>query len=102
MLYTGKQIVKRIKSHIKNRGGAYPTWVVGVSSNARSHLFKTHGVHKKVDRWILLHAESARVARNVKAYLMDKLGIIGNKAASGEEEGADFVYAYRKSERTRP
>jgi hypothetical protein len=75
---------------------------VGVSSNARSHLFKRHGVHERVDRWILLHAESTRVARKVKAYLMDKLGIIGNQTASGEEEGADFVYAYRKSERTKP
>ena len=102
MLYTGKEIVKKIRSHIKNRGGAYPSWVVGVSSDARSHLFKKHGVNKTVDRWILIHAESVRVAKHVKSYLMDKLGIIGNKTASGDEEKADFVYAYKKSERTMP
>jgi hypothetical protein len=102
MLYTGKQIVKKIKSHIKNRGGTYASWVVGVSSDARSRLFKKHGVEKKVDRWILIHAESARVARHVKSYLIDKLGIMGNKTAPEDEAAADFVYAYKKSERTQP
>ena len=55
-----------------------------------------------MDRWILIHAESARVARHVKSYLIDKLGIMGNKTAPEDETAADFVYAYKKSERTRP
>ena len=102
MLYSGKDIVRKIRRHIKSRGGPYPSWIVGVSSDARGHLFKKHGVSRKEDRWILMHAVSAQVARKVKSYLMRKLGIAGNSAAEGEDMTADFVYAYRKSERTRP
>ena len=100
MLYSGKQIVSRIKGHIRKRGGAYRAWIVGISADARDQLFKQHGVLQKGDRWILVHAESSSVAKKVKSYLINKLGIAAGKAA--EEKAADFVYAYKKSANTRP
>jgi hypothetical protein len=99
VLYSGKQIVSKIKGHIRKRGGAYPAWVVGVSRNARKELFNQHGVRKDKDRWIFMHAQSPSVARRVKAYLMDKLGILGR--TSVEDKTADFVYAYKKVAHTR-
>jgi len=100
MLYTGKQIVARVKSHIRRRGGKYNAWFVGVSPDARARLFTKHSVRKKGDCWILVHAESAQVAQKVKRYLVKKLGLAG--ASEVADMAADFVYAYKKSANTQP
>lgn len=101
MLFSGKQIVSKVRGHIKKRGGAPPAWVVGISADARKALFARHGVNRKTDRWILLHAESASIARKVKEYLMRKIGVAGGAQAE-DDTAADFVYAYKRSLRTRP
>lgn len=100
MLYSGKQIVGRIKGHIEKRGGGYPAWVVGVSKEPRAHMFSGHGVRKVGDSWILMHAKSCAVARDVQLYLIKKLSL--NDATAKEDPLADFVYAYRKSANTKP
>ena len=100
MLYSEKQIVGRIKGHIAKRGGGYPAWVVGVSKEPRSHLFRKHGVRKVGDRWILMHAKSCAVAREAQLYLVEKLRL--SDAATKGDPLADFVYAYRKSANTKP
>lgn len=100
MMYSGKQIVSRIKTHFKKRGGAYQTWFVGICKNARSRLFTSHGVHKSGDCWIYAHAESPVVARKVKSYFVKRLGTAGEKDPKSQEK--DFVYAYRKNAHTKP
>ncbi|PYJ05317.1 MAG: hypothetical protein DME25_08650 [Verrucomicrobia bacterium] len=107
MIYSGKQIVSRIKIHFKKRGGAYEAWFVGICKNARSRLFNAHGVHKTGDCWIYAHAESPKVARSVKSYFVKKLGTAGEKGAMGQDPSSarpaeDFVYAYKKNEHTKP
>ena len=100
MLYSGKQIVGRIRGHIKRRGGAYPAWVVGISKEPRSHLFAKHGVRRVGDFWILMHAETHEVARKVRLYLVKRLHLSG--ADGRDDPKADFVYAYKKSAHTKP
>jgi hypothetical protein len=100
MIYSGKQIVSRIKIHFKKRGGAYEAWFVGICKDARSRLFNSHGVHKKGDFWIYAHAESPVVARKVRSYFVKKMGTAGEQDAVGQDK--DFVYAYRKNEHTKP
>ena len=100
MLYSGKKIVGRIRSHIKKRGGAYSAWVVGISKEPRGSLFTKHGVRRVGDFWILIHAETHAVARKVRCYLTSKLSLIRGSGVQDPE--ADFVYAYRKSANTKP
>jgi hypothetical protein len=100
MLYSGKQIVKRIRGHIRKRGGTYTTWVVGVDKEPRARLFTKHGVRKVGDFWILMHAESGAVARKVCSYLVKRVGLSGESPR--EDPTADFVYAYMKSGNTTP
>jgi hypothetical protein len=100
MLYSGKQIVRRIKEHIKKKGEAYTEWVVGVDKKPRARLFTNHGVQKAGDSWILMHAESSAVARKVHAYLVKRIGLIGE--APPKDLAADFVYAYMKKDHTTP
>ena len=100
MLYNAKAMVSRIKSHIKKRGGVYNAWFVGLGKDARSCLFKTHGVQKKGDHWVLIHAESPTVAWEVKSHLIKTVGLTGDGAAL--DQVSDFVYAYKKNAHTRP
>lgn len=100
MRYTGKQIVSRIKSHVRKRGGLPGKWFIGVSSVPRSTLFDSHSVRRQGDYWILIHATSSKVARKVKAFLAKRLGMAAETVTG--EKMADFVYAYRKSAHTAP
>jgi hypothetical protein len=100
VLYSGKQIVGRIKTHVTRRGGPYPTWFVGISKKPSVHLFQKHRVRKVGDAWILMHAESHAVARKAALFLVKKLRMA--EAMRSEDPQADFVYAYKKSRHTRP
>ena len=100
MVFSGKQVVSRIRGHIKKRGGANNTWFVGLGKDARACLFETHRVRQKGDCWVLVHAESSSVARRVKSHLMKKHGVSGGQDLKGQR--GDFVYAYKKSAHTKP
>jgi len=100
MLYSERQIVTRIKGHIKRRGGAYKTWVVGIDKEPRSRLFTSHRVRKVGDFWILMHAKSCAAARKVQSYLIKKVGL--RSGLKLEDPSADFVYAYMRSGHTTP
>jgi hypothetical protein len=82
------------------RGGLRKTWVVGIGKEPRERLFTTHRVRKVGDCWILMHAQSVRVARKVRTFLVDVLGLSVGPAR--DEPAADFVYAYKKSTNTKP
>lgn len=100
MVHSGKQIVSRIRGHIRKRGGVFAKWFVGVSKEPRSRLFVNHAVRKKGDYWILVRAESSVVAQRVKSFLVAKVGMAAVKDAAGKNP--DFVYAYMKSSHTKP
>ena len=100
MLYTGKQVLARIKGHVKKRGGAFNAWFVDITEDARARLFTTHGVKKKGDHWIYVHAESPSVAQEVKSYLTKTLGTSSGK--ENQDDKADFVYAYKRNKHTKP
>ena len=99
MKYSGNEIVSRIRSHIEKRGGDFAAWFVGVGRTAKKRL-KGHGVQRKGDCWVYIHAAGPDVALKAKSDLVRTLGA-GSLHDVGEA-GGDFVYAYRKSARTTP
>jgi hypothetical protein len=100
MLYTSKEVLARIKDHVTRRGGDFATWFVDVTRDARTQLFRTHGVRRKGDHWIYIHAESPAVARKVKSYFTETLGTAGGRESG--DRSADFVYAYKKNDHSKP
>lgn len=100
MAHSGQQIVGRIKERIRQAGGVYQKWVVGTSKQPRESLFTEHKVRNKGDLWIFMKAESAAVARKVRAFLTKRRGMVGTAAAA--DPAAEFVYAYKKAAHTKP
>ena len=100
MAETKQEIISEIDSHIEDSGGGYSAWYVGVSKDARDRLFNQHGVKEKGDSWIYRAASSSKIAREVEAHLVDKLGTDGG--SGGGDETATMVYAYKKARHTDP
>jgi len=102
MVEPEEEILAEIKSYIDKNSGSYnyTNWYVGISKNPMDRLFNGHGVKEKDDLWIWRQASSPDAARKIESYFMNILKTDGG--AGGEEEEADWVYAYSKNSYTKP
>lgn len=97
---TKEEIINDLDSYIKDGGGGYPAWYVGIASDARDRLFSDHGVKEKGDLWICRQTSFSGVAREIEDYFVNTLGTDG-----GTGKGVvliDMVYAYKKASHTDP
>lgn len=94
---TKEVITEEIKNHIKNCGGAYPQWYVGITKDPEDRLFNGHKVK---DAYIYREAENSKTAREIEKYFIEVLGTDGG--SGGGDENANFVYAYLKQNHTEP
>lgn len=89
-----------IMVHIRESGRPYAAWYVGIAKDPRERLFQGHGVDEARDWWIFRQASSSETAREIERYFVTVLGTDGGPGG-GDSESV-FVYAYLKSEHTRP
>ena len=91
------QIISDITNHIRECGGRYLDWYVGIASDPRKRLFEDHNVDEKNDAWIIRDAESEAMARKIEKYFLD-LGCKG--AGGGGDYSTHYVYAYKINSHT--
>ncbi len=97
---TKQEIINDLDAHIKDGGGGYPAWYVGIASDARDRLFSDHKVKEKGDSWVFRQTSFSGVAREIEDYFVNTLGTGG-----GARRGVvftDMVYAYKKASHTDP
>ena len=97
---TKQEIINDLDAHMKDGGGGYPAWYVGIASDARDRLFNDHRVKEKGDSWVFRQTSFSGVAREIQDYFVDTLGTDG-----GAGKGVvftDMVYAYKKASHTDP
>jgi len=58
MAKSKQEIIDEIKTHIRERGGGYSAWYVGISKDAKDRLFNGHSVKEKGDMWIYTTASA--------------------------------------------
>ena len=92
-------IIKELKEHIKNRGGAYSDWYTGIAENARERL-GGHKVNLEEDKWAYRVVTSSDVARVVERYFTEILGTDGG--SGGGTSSSKSVYIYKKNNHTDP
>ena len=95
-----EEIRKAIEDYMAKAGGLSADWYVGTTRHPRKALFEEHRVERRGGRWAFKRAPSPQVARDVEYYFVRVVGTDG--WADGGEEGADYVYAYKKTPRTCP
>ncbi len=100
MASTEDGIRKAIEDYMAKAGGAAANWYVGTARHPRRVLFGQHRVERYGGQWAFKRAESPQVAKDVGYYFVRVVGTDG--WAEGGDEGADYVYAYKKTPSTCP
>ena len=100
MTKTKQDIINDLDAYIKDGGGGYPAWYVGIASDADDRVFSDHKVKEKGDWWIFRQASTSAVAREIEDYFVNTLGTDGG--SGGGDTGTDTVYAYKKASHTHP
>ncbi|MBL29213.1 MAG: hypothetical protein CMM50_16905 [Rhodospirillaceae bacterium] len=101
MVYSVQQIKYEILAYIKEFGGDFSDWYVGVADDPKRLLVETHGIDEEVDPWLWKQALTYTAARNVQAYFLDRLRTDGVPAGP-PDENFDCVYLYKKAPHTSP
>lgn len=102
VIYSVQQIKYEILAHIKEYGGNFCDWYVGVSDDPETALHQLHGVHRVEDIWLYKQALTWQACRTVQAYFIERLNTDGTLAELGTSQRPPSVYAFRKSRRTDP
>ena len=97
LLMLNQTIVNKIIEHVKDRGGLYSSWYIGIASNPRDRLFSDHNVSEKNGCWIFRNAQTERSARAIEEHLL-KLGFDGGNG--GGDTNTTYVYVYKKTTTT--
>jgi hypothetical protein len=92
------QIVSEIESYMRQHGGVFSDWYVGVASDARTRLFNDHNVAENGDAWVFRDCGTDTASRAVEEYFL-KRGCDGGPG--GGDYTSRYVYAYKKTWRTR-
>ncbi len=98
MAKTKAEIVADIANYVRDCGGTFPRWYVGIAADAEDRLFNAHAVKKNGDVWIYRLCASATVAREIEDLFLSN-GMDG--AGGGGDSATMYVYAYRKTSSTR-
>ncbi|MFH1637874.1 MAG: hypothetical protein ABIB71_05600 [Candidatus Woesearchaeota archaeon] len=99
MQKTKLEIIHEIKTYMESGGGSSDKWYVGVTDNPEYRLFKQHNLDKFYDFWIVRNAENQEKARDIEKYFVEKLKTLGTTDGNN---GATYVYAYKKNRHTKP
>ena len=100
MVYSVQQIKHDILAYIKEFGGDFGEWYVGIAADPLEALFKIHRLDKAKDPWIYKQALSFNAARTVQQYFLTRLHTSGDAVTEASED-TDCVYAYKKKEPVR-
>jgi hypothetical protein len=101
MIYSVQQIKYDILLYMKEFGGGFEDWYVGISSDPLETLLEEHQVDRDKDPWLYKQALTFKAARTVHQYFLNILHSDGLPVNDGDKQ-MDCVYAYMKSERTKP
>ena len=76
MVYSVQQIKYEILAYIKEFGGEFSDYYVGVSDNPKKSLFKVHNVNRKKDPWLYKQALTLQAAKTASRSLQEAPGSI--------------------------
>lgn len=101
MIYSVQQIKYEILAYIKEFGGDFHDWYVGVAADPKNEMFHQHKVNEQDDIWLYKQALTFKACNTIQQYFLVKLNTDGVPVTSGTED-TDCVYLYKKSDKTTP
>ena len=101
MIYSVQQIKFEILAYIKEFGGDFSDWYIGIAADPKGTMFQTHKVHQDDDIWLHKQALTFTACKTIQKYFLDILKTDGEAVSEGDED-TDCIYIYKKSSRTIP
>jgi hypothetical protein len=95
---TKERVTQEIADYVRNCGGAYSQWYVGIAADPQQRLFNDHNVDRNSGAWIYRTCGSSEEARAIEDYFI----LMGMKGGPGGGDSATkIVYAYKITSSTR-
>ncbi len=101
MIHSVQQMKFELLATIKEFGGSFQDWFVGIAADPLSTMTAQHGVDREADIWIYKQALTFHACRTVQDYFLEKLNTDGVRVTKARED-MDCVYMFKKSARTTP
>ena len=73
MIYSVQQIKFEILAYIKEFGGDFSEWYVGIAADPKGTMFQTHKVHQDDDIWLHKQALTFTACKTIQKYFLDIL-----------------------------
>ena len=96
MILSVQQIKYELLAYMKEFGGSFGEWHIGVASDPLAMLAQVYGIDPQRGLWIYKQALTSRAALTVRTYFVDKLGASGDPPNDPVDEDCDCVYAWRR------
>ena len=93
-----QKAIAEIDAYIRQHGGVYSAWYVGIAADPRKRLFVDHNVNEQGDLWIYRGCGTETAARRVERYFLAK-GCKGGQG--GGDRDSRYAYAYKITPTTR-
>jgi len=101
MVYSVQQIKYEVLAYIKEFGGDFSDYYVGLTDDPQKALFTTHKLDRDKDPWLYKQALTHGAAWTIQKYFLSQLKSDGQPPTNNNED-TDCVYVYKKSKRTAP
>lgn len=101
MIYSVQEIKFEFLAFIKENGGNFSDWYIGIAADPKNKLMAEHRVDRDKDAWTYKQALTFQACRTVQRFFQDKLNMDGEPLLRADED-TDCVYLFKKNERTTP
>ncbi len=88
------EIISDITDHIRNCGGDFSSWYVGIARDAHNPVLQAHQLEERHDGLIYREAYTAASARSVPDYFVTQLGTVPDNTENPQD--GKLIYAYKK------
>jgi len=92
-----QKIIDDTLAYMRQHGGRWADWYIGIAEDPRVRLFSDHNVNESSDPWIHSHAGTDATARSIEQYFL-RYGCAGGPG--GGSTRSCFVYAYKIASHT--
>ncbi|MEJ0093227.1 MAG: hypothetical protein WDN46_07285 [Methylocella sp.] len=99
MTYSVQQIKFELISYVKEFGGDFREWSVGIADDAPKALFELNKVDPVSDVWLWKPAASASGAAMVHAWMTERQHA---NAVAGDSASGASVFMFKKTPKTPP
>jgi hypothetical protein len=93
-----KQIIEQIETYIREGGGEYEDWYVGLADNPIEPVTETLSLHKvRGQRFTYIETASSQIAQAAADYFVNLCGTDGNLKTNDISRACKSLYVYKKA-----